>query len=512
MPTPFLLHQFLEQAAADRPSAVFLIHEAEQTTFAEAEAGANRIARTLRYGGLRRGERVGLLAQNSRLYVQAYYGILKAGGVAVPLNTAADGPTLREFLADCSASALIAGPRMEKAVTGAIQALPELRLLLCPDPARISTIPAHIGALSISEAAAAESADPIGMKQIDLDLASIIYTSGSTGRPRGAMLSHLNLVTNTRSIVDYLALTPQDRVLAVLPFYYVYGKSLLNTHVAAQGSLVIENRFMFPNTALDTLEREGCTGFSGVPSTYAILLNRSNFAERKLEKLRYVTQAGGPMAPELTRRLMETLKGKKIFVMYGATEAGARLSYLDPNDLPGKVGAIGKAIPNVELSVRHDDGAEAGIDETGEIVARGANIMQGYWGDPEETAKVLDRFGYHTGDLGRMDADGFFWVVGRKKDMIKCGAHRIAAKEIEDAILEFPEVHETAVIGIPDEILGEAILAFVVLRSGSEQGISELEKFLKKRLPPYKQPARFEVRADLPKNESGKIMKAQLRG
>lgn len=507
---PFLVHHFLENGAQAAPGHPMVIHEERVAAYGEVEAGANRLARLLLRHGLQKGDRVGLLSHNAVGYVEMYYGILKAGGVAVPLNTAADGVTLRGFLSDCGARMLLAGPRFEKPVTDAIAALPDLEVLFCPDPGAIDPFPAHIAGVPL-DAAAAESPEPPGLWLIDLDLASIIYTSGSTGRPRGAVLSHLNLVANTRSIISYLHLTPEDRVLCVLPFYYVYGKSLLNTHAAAGGTVVIENRFMFPNTALDTLEQERCTGFSGVPSTFAILLNRSNLALRKLEHLRYVTQAGGGMSPELTRRLMEVLAGKKIYIMYGATEAGARLSFMEPADLPRKVGSMGKAIPNVELRVLAEDGRECAVDEPGEIVARGSNIMSGYWADPEETAKVLSRHGYHTGDLGRRDAEGFFWVVGRKKDMIKCGAHRISPKEIEDTILEFPEVHETAVIGVADEILGEAIKAYVVFRPGSPATLKELEAFLKRRLAAFKVPTLYEARSDLPKNESGKIMKQALR-
>lgn len=506
----FLVHHWLERAAEARPERPFLHQEGTDTTYAELEQAANRLAHLLRRRGLQRGDRVGVLAHNSRAYVEAYYAALKAGTIAVPLNTAADGASLRSFLSDCGAKALLCGPRFDKVVAEAIQALPELRLLVVPDLRKLGTIPAHIAALASAEAMSLPSTPP-DLRQVDLDLASIIYTSGSTGRPRGAMLSHLNLVANTRSIVSYLELSAHDRVLSILPFYYVYGKSVLNTTCSAQGTVVIENRFLFPNTALDTLEQQRCTMLCGVPSTFAILLNRSNFAERKLESLRRITQAGGPMAPELTRRLLSAAPQARLFVMYGATEASARLTYLDPHDLPHKLGSIGKPIPNVELRVLRDDGSECAVDEPGELVARGSNIMSGYWGAPEETAEVLSTHGYHTGDLGRCDADGFFWIVGRKKEMIKAGAHRIAAKEIEDAILEHPEVHETAVIGVPDEILGEAIKAFVVLRAGGAGDVAALELFLKKRLPAYKQPTTIELRADLPKNESGKIMKNRLR-
>lgn len=505
----YLVHQFLEHAAEHAPEQTLLIEEKDQSSYGEVDQAANQTARLLYEFGIRRGDRVGLLAQNSRTYVEGYYGCLKAGAIAVPLNTAADGPTLTGFLSDCGARALFVGPRFDKAVSAALATLPDLNLVVAPDAQKL-TAPAHIKVLDWNVKATLP-ASPLDLRQTDLDLASIVYTSGSTGKPRGAMLSHLNLVSNTRSIVTYLELSATDRVLQILPFYYVYGKSVLNTHVAVGGTVVVENRFMFPGTALDTLQNQRCTGLSGVPSTFAILLNKTDFAQRPLPDLRYITQAGGPMSPELQRRLAEAVPQARVFVMYGATEASARLTYLDPHDLPEKAGSIGKPIPNVELRALRDDGGACDVDETGELVARGSNIMRGYWGAAEETAEVLTAHGYHTGDLGRIDRDGFFWVVGRKKDMIKAGAHRIAAKEIEDAILEFPDVHEVAVIGIPDEVLGEAIKACVVFRGDPKSGVEALAQFLKRRLPLYKQPSSIESYSDLPKNESGKIMKQKLR-
>ncbi len=510
MPNTYLLHHFLECAAQRSPDHPFLIHDGAAATYGEVDAGANRAARVLVGQGISRGDRIGLLALNSRFYVEMYYGILKAGGIAVPLNTAADGPTLAKFVRSCGARMLIAGRRFEKVSKAAIESGTPLETLALETTPRLPEPPGVRG-LALDEACEAQSDESSGLALTDLDLASIIYTSGSTGTPQGATLSHLNIVSNAHSIVSYLELRPEDRILQILPFYYVYGKSLLNTHALAGGTVVIENRFLYPNVALDTLEAEQCTGLSGVPSTYAILLNRSNFAERKLLHLRYVTQAGGGMSPELTRRLMKALPDKQIFIMYGATEASARLSYLPPNDLPRKVGSIGKAIPNVELRVLRPDGSEAEVGEEGEIVARGSNMMSGYWGDPQGTAEVLDEHGYHTGDLARRDEEGFMFVVGRKKDFIKAGAHRISAKEIEETILESADVHEAAVIGVPDEILGEKILAFVVAREQSELDPPTLERFLKSRLPPYKIPGDIVVRDELPKNESGKIMKQVLR-
>jgi acyl-CoA synthetase (AMP-forming)/AMP-acid ligase II len=299
-------------------------------------------------------------------------------------------------------------------------------------------------------------------------------------------------------------------VFVVLPFHYVYGKSLLNTHVAAGGSVVIENRFLFPQRALDHLDESAATGFSGVPSTFAILLNRSNLADRNLPHLRYVTQAGGAMAPELQRRLIDALPGKQVFIMYGATEASARLSYLEPADLRRKMGSIGKAIPGVTLRVLRDDHTEADVNEVGELVAAGPNIMEGYWNDPDATLAVLDEHGYHTGDLGRRDEDGFLVVVGRSREMIKSGAHRVAPKEIEEVLLEHPHVHEAAVVGIPDEILGESIAAFVSARPGRRPDVRDILNWCRTKLPPHKVPGDVRVLDEFQRNAAGKINKLVL--
>jgi acyl-CoA synthetase (AMP-forming)/AMP-acid ligase II len=508
---PYLVHHLLEESTLRAPDRPFVIHEGRVGSYGEIAARAHAWAALLAREGLRRGDRVGLLARNGRLYVEAYYGILRAGGIAVPLNTALDGRGVRALLSDCGARKLIAGPGFRPVVQAGVRALEDLDQVIGTDDACAAAQAAGVPCLGVEAVDHAAGLPAPAGPPVDLDVASIIYTSGSTGHPRGATLSHRNICTNTASIVRYLELTADDRVLAVLPFYYVYGKSLLNTHAAAGGSVVIENRFLFPNTALDTLEHERCTGLSGVPSTFAILLNRSNLAERRLEHLRYLTQAGGPMSPEHTRRLLELLPRQRLFIMYGATEASARLSYLDPSELSGRIGSIGKAIPNVELRVLKEDGSEAGPGEVGEIVARGSNIMSGYWNDPQETARVLGPEGYHTGDLARRDDEGFLYVVGRKKDMIKTGAHRVSAKEIEEAIVEHQDVHEAAVIGEPDEMLGEIVSAYVVFLSPDDGQREDLLGFLKKRLPAYKVPGRIHQLGELPKNESGKIMKQALR-
>jgi acyl-CoA synthetase (AMP-forming)/AMP-acid ligase II len=489
-----LVHEFLEESAQRRPEGLAIIHGVERLTYGELDRRADALASGLIEKGVRPGDRVGLLAQNSTFYAEAYYGILKTGGVVVALNAAAEVDGIVECLADCDASAVVAGPRFDRVLAAASPRLPSLRHVVAADEAR---------------AFALRSGRP-GVAMAPDARAAIIYTSGSTGRPRGVVLRHENIVANTRSIVSYLELCETDRVLAVLPFHYVYGKSLLNTHVAVGGTVIVENRFLFPQVALDTLERERATGFAGVPSNFAILLNRTNLAERELPTLRYVTQAGGPMAPELTRRLIAALPGKRVFVMYGATEASARLTYVPPDDLPRKIGSVGRAIPGVTIEVLREDGRRAATGEIGEVVAAGPNIMEGYWNDPAETAVVLDAAGYHTGDLGWLDEDGFLWLAGRAREQIKSGAHRIHPKEIEEVILEHPAVHEAAVVGVPDETLGEAIHAFVVLREGASADADTLLAYCRAHLPAYKVPKVVAFRHELPKGPTGKVQKRAL--
>jgi long-chain acyl-CoA synthetase len=511
MPQATLVHHLLEQATARHSDDVFLIHEGGQVRYRDLDANANRMARVLLDEGLRPGDRVGLLCRNSPLYVESYYGVLKAGGVVVPLNTASDGPALAASLTRCEARMLIVGPGHERVAREALRAGAPLDRIFATDTEPEAAASRQGAWILLEPRRRAASPEPPEREIAEDAVASIVFTSGSTGAPQGATLSHRNLVSNTLSIVRYLELGAEDRVFCVLPFYYVYGKSLLNTHAAVGGSIVIENQFLYLNPSLDRLEQTGCTGFAGVPSTFAILLNRSNLAERKLERLRYVTQAGGAMSPALTRRLMQALPRQSIFVMYGATEASARLSWLPPADLERKLGSIGRAIPGVELRVLRRDGSECEVGEVGEIVARGPNIMSGYWNDPEATARVLDRHGYHTGDLARRDEEGFLFIVGRSYDFIKSGAHRISAREIEDKLLELPEVHEAAVVGLPDEVLGERIVAFVVARDGCSLDASAALRALRRKLPAYKLPAEIRLRDDLPKNEAGKVMKQRLR-
>jgi acyl-CoA synthetase (AMP-forming)/AMP-acid ligase II len=515
------VHDFLTDAAAAFPRKPALYAQGAWSTFGELDRRSDELARFLLDLGLRKGDRVALLLENSAEYVITYYAILKAGGTTVALNTENTRDDVSFVVGDCGVRFLVTNRRLApKVLTPAADTAAALerpfvpgleRTLVWSDRFEAGPEGSPPAIVWLPEALEEGARISPAVRLVDLDVASIVYTSGSTGKPRGAVLSHLNIVSNTRSIVEYLRLTADDRVLAVLPFYYIYGKSLLNTHVFVGGSVVIDNRFLYPNVILQTMQDQEVTGFAGVPSTFTILLNRSNLRDRKFPKLRYVTQAGGAMAPSVQKDVAEAFSPARLYVMYGATEASARLSYLDPDDLSRKWGSIGKPIPNVEMFVADENGRPLGPGRQGEIVARGSNIMSGYWGHPEETQKVLRNGLYFTGDIGVTDEEGFTFVVGRTKDMIKIGGNRVSAKEIEEAIQEHPAVVEVAVIGIADDVLGEAPRAFIVAQEGSQARVqAEMVDFLKDRLAFFKIPKSFEFRDALPKNESGKIQKLKL--
>lgn len=501
----YLIHHFLEDTAEIYPEKTAIVYRDKTITYRALNEHANQLANFLKDRGVKKGTRIAILLENSIHYVISYFAILKIGAIEVSLNAAAGAESLKFELQDCQVAAIIASDSEADFIQSIRADLSDLGLIIFEE----KNVLDETSTLNRIFKEYDPRFTPVEI--IDLELASIVYTSGSTGKPRGVMLSHLNLVQNTRSIISYLKLTHQDSVLVVLPFYYIYGKSILNTHIYVGGTLVIENRFAFPNVVIQTMKKYQVSGLSGVPSTFTFLLNRSTFPQEIFPDLRYITQAGGAMAPAITSQVMKIAKDKQIFIMYGATEAAARIAYLEPALLENKLGSIGKAIPNVEVSIINDRGEKCQADEVGEIVVRGANIMSGYWNDPEETRKVLKADGFHTGDLARMDADGFIYIVGRKKDMIKCGAHRISAQEIEAVLLQNPLVYEVAVIGVVDDLLGEAIKAFIVPENGTPNLVQELKHFCREKLPSFKMPKYFEILESLPKNESGKIMKEELR-
>jgi acyl-CoA synthetase (AMP-forming)/AMP-acid ligase II len=344
------------------------------------------------------------------------------------------------------------------------------------------------------------------------DLAALMFTSGSTGTPRGVMVSHRNIIANTTSIIESLHLTARDSVLTVLPFYYCFGTSLLHTHLRVGGSLVVDSRFMYTETILERLASSACTGFAGVPSHFQMLLRSSGLRQDRFPHLRYVQQAGGHLPPAQVDSLRVALPRTQVFVMYGQTEATARLSCLPPDRLDTKRGSIGKGIPGVRLRVVNDADRDVRPGEVGEITAEGDNVAQGYWRQPEESATTFRNGRLYTGDLATVDADGFIYIAGREKEFLKVGGERVSCHAIESCLLELDDLAEAAVVGIPDDVLGEAVRAFVVARSDEHMDlVARVRTFCKQRMPGHLVPREILVVPSLPKNSTGKVMKSQLR-
>jgi long-chain acyl-CoA synthetase len=505
-----LVHQFLSRSASTAPNSVAVIDQTGSISYSALDKRANRIANALMARGVCAGDRVLLALENSVDWVACYFGILKAGAVVVPVAPGSKSDRLPHVVRDCSPSACVVDSATVPGLSTALAGLPVATLVR-----QVGSGPALTelaGPASALEDAvdAASDVDP-AVSRGDRDLAAIIYTSGSTGRPRGVMLSHLNIRSNTESIVEYLRLSPTDRMMVVLPFYYVYGLSLLHTHVFVGGSLILENRFAFPNIVLRAIEAHEVTGLAGVPSTFAILLHRSSLNRMSFPALRYVTQAGGAMPQALIREWQRALPDVPLIVMYGATEASARLTYLEPVELSRRPGSIGRAISGVTLHVVREDGAFAQPGEVGELVASGPNIMVGYWNRPDESSAAFGPWGYRTGDLARTDEDGFLYLVGRKQDMMKVGAHRVGAAEIEEVLHEHPAVHQAAVVAAADDILGEVPVAFTTARDNCTIEPRDVILFCRQRLPDHKVPSRVLVVEDLPRTEAGKIDKNVLR-
>jgi acyl-CoA synthetase (AMP-forming)/AMP-acid ligase II len=340
--------------------------------------------------------------------------------------------------------------------------------------------------------------------------ALILYTSGSTGKPHGVVQTFGNIDANTRSIVEYLGLTGEDRALLTLPLYYCYGRSVLQTHLFVGGSVFLDDRMAFPRVVLETLASEGCTGFAGVPLTFEIIRRQVDVKAFGFPRLRYVTQAGGAMAPDTIAWARTAFRPAKLFVMYGQTEATARLSYLPPGSSAEKAGSIGIAIPGVELRVVDEHGRELPAGKVGEIVARGQNVTPGYLDEPSETAAILHDGWLWTGDLAYRDADGFFFCRGRVKEILKIGGHRVSPAEIERVIERHPGVAEAAVVGVKNALLGEVPKAVVVPRPGAPLSAEELAQYCRERLPAYQIPVSFVLVETLPRNESGKLLRAEL--
>ncbi|HXJ60584.1 MAG TPA: AMP-binding protein [Verrucomicrobiae bacterium] len=472
-------------------------HRNAVVTYGELREKVAGLARGLIAHGHWKGERAGIFSENSAFCVAAYLGIIRAGLTAVPFQTDVSAKTFSEIASNTRMKSVFVSNRF----------LARVRPWAHESGLRVWTECDYVNAWR-NEAAIFPA---IAAKR---DLAALMFTSGSSGAPKGVMVSHRNIECNTLDIISYMELSRADRAMVVLPFYYCFGLSLLHSLLMVGGCMVLNNEFkLYPAAMLADLRQQQCTGFAGVPSTYQILLRRTSPCDRPFPPLRWLQQAGGKLPNACIQQVLDSFPQTKYFLMYGQTEGTARLSYLPPERLADKLGSIGIGLPSAKLEVLKSDGTPVapGSEEIGEIVASGDNITLGYWNDPVETSKFFKQGKLQTGDIARVDAEGFIFLVDRERDMIKSGGNRISSKEVEEVIAELPAVIEVAAIGAPHDLLGEAIKAFVVPNPDSRLTRQQVEAHCRRRLPGFKVPQEVIFLKTMPHNGSGKILKRELK-
>ncbi|GGU07151.1 class I adenylate-forming enzyme family protein [Nocardioides albus] len=484
----------LELAPED---SIALAEAGREYTFAELRTSVSVLIGRLSVLGLNPGAPVGIMAPNGLFWVSAHLAALRMGLVVVPLAITLPADEVVARARWVGAEALLVGRAQAKA----------LRLSL---PRSIAVVVERKERLIPQQRS--ESVDLSEAVEVDPDHDALyMFTSGTTGDPRAVRLTHRNIQANTTSILGYLDITSADRMLVVLPFTYAFGLSLLHTHLRAGAALVIQSTSVFPQAVVDRIASARCTGLAGVPSTFGMLLRNSTFGTSALPSLRTVQQAGGRLAPVLVEQMRHAQSQAEVFMMYGATEATARLSYLPPDQLARRPGSIGRAIPGVDLRVLDGDGVPVVPGEVGEIWASGANISPGYLDDPEATTRKMPGGMLRTGDLAKVDDDGFIYVVDRIEDFIKSWEHRIDGQEIEDVVLGLPDVVAVAAVGLPDEVAGERVELMVVRQRGSGLRAADVIAHCRVRLSKHMVPEVVRFVGALPLNANGKVVKRDVR-
>jgi amino acid adenylation domain-containing protein len=507
-----LVQGLLENSADRRPEKLALVCDGRRLTYGEIEGQANRLAHALQAHGIGRGDRVAIYLRNSVELVVSLFGVLKAGAVFVVLNPTTKHPRLAYILGNCQARALITSSSRTDLARQLLAELPDLRFaVVTPAGGSQPEVPALLryDAL-LADAPASRPA----RKGIDLDLACLIYTSGSTGDPKGVMSDHSNVTFAVDSITTYLENVEDDVVIDFLPLSFDYGLYQLLMTFRVGGTLVLEEGFAYPAAILRRIEEERVTGFPGVPTLYSILLSME-LSAFDLTSLRYMTNTAAALPPDHIRRLRQQFPLVRFYSMYGLTET-KRTLYLPPSQLEIRPDSVGIAIPGTEAWLEDGEGRRLAPGEVGELVVRGRHVMRGYWGDAEATAArfrpgpIPGERVCHTGDLFRMDDEGYFYFVAREDDIIKSRGEKVSPKEVENVLYRLPGVLEAAVVGIADPILGEAIKAFLVV-NGAGLTEADVMRHCRAHLDDFMVPRVIEFRDELPKTPSGKIRKAELR-
>jgi len=458
------------------------------------DEGAARVAGMLRSKGMGPGDRVGIMLPNVPYFPVAYYGALRIGATIVPMNVLLKGREVTFYLKDPAVKVLIAWHDFaDAAQTGAGEAGADLVLVK----------PGEFEQLLAGAEPVREVADRAGD-----DTAVILYTSGTTGTPKGAELTHENLRRNSEVSRGLFDLAEEDVVLGALPLFHSFGQTCaMNNCVGSGAMLTLVPRFD-PAKALEIIARDKVTVFEGVPTMYAAMLQHPDADSADTSSLRVCVSGGAAMPGEIMRAFEEKF-GCIILEGYGLSETSPVASFNHP-DRGRKVGSIGTPIEGVEMKVVDDEGNDVAQGDVGEIVIRGHNVMKGYWNRPDATADAIRAGWFHSGDMAKVDEDGFFFIVDRKKDMIIRGGYNVYPREIEEVLYEHPAVAEAAVVGVPHPELGEEVAAAVALKAGREVSADDLQAYVKEQVAAYKYPRTIWFLDELPKGPTGKILKREI--
>jgi long-chain acyl-CoA synthetase len=483
----------LTDTAQEHPDNIAIKLDDTELSYKALDGATAHIAGLLRAKGVGPGDRVGIMLPNVPYFPVVYYGILRAGAIVVPMNVLLKGREVAFYLKDPEAKLVFAWHDFaEAAETGASEAGAEVILV---KPGEFEQIVGEAEPIT-------EVADRSGD-----DTAVILYTSGTTGTPKGAELTHDNLLSNVEAILSTLIkIQPDDVVLGALPLFHSFGQTCgLNSCMKAGGTLTLIPRFD-PDKALEIIERDRVTIFEGVPTMYVAMLHSEEEADTSC--LRLCVSGGSAMPGEVLRAFEEKF-GCKILEGYGLSETSPVASFNHP-DRERKVGSIGTPIDGVEMRVVDEDGKDVEQGEVGEIAIRGNNVMKGYWRKDEATDEAIKDGWFHTGDMAKVDEDGYFFIVDRKKELIIRGGYNVYPREVEEVLYGHPAVQEAAVVGVPDDTMGEEVGAAVVLKPGEDVSVDELRDYVKGEVANYKYPRKIWIVDELPKGPTGKILKREV--
>jgi len=495
------LDQVFSDTAKRLQNKVAIKWEEREFTFGELDGITNKFARALQSLGIKKGDRVCIFMQNSPEFIMAHFGILKAGAVTVPLNMMYRRHELRQMVNDSEAVAMV--------TTGAnLPYVLEVRenLKTLKDLVVVSDAP-HSGCLSFYDLINKESDSPLPPQNADEDIGVICYTSGTTGLAKGAMITHANFIANIRTLTELWELSESDKLLMSLPMFHVHGLGIVVHGMAYCGySMVLLERFE-GQKVISEISKNKCTVFMGVPTMYIKLLE-VDVKREDVSSIRLWTVGSAPMPVDALNKFRERY-GADILERYGMTETAVVIT---SNPLRGKrkPGSVGLPLPGVEVKIVDDDGNEVPTNEVGEIAVKGPSVMKGYWNKPAETEEAFKGGWFHTGDLGKLDEEGYLHIVGRKKEMIIASGFKVFPREVEEVIHTYPKVKEVAVVGLPDPVRGESVKAFVVLKDAMTATPQELDEYCRKNLAAFKVPRTYEFVPSIPRTPSGKILNRML--